>query len=130
MWTGVPRADYTTRWDHIFHLIPRARVILKVHLQIIICIHSPIFVPMPKIIVLHQLVETRLENIEVVGSITWLVKLIIFLKRLKPRSRVTVLYTEHVKEPGGAHRSFVLYPWTITHRNLPSFRCVALIGNR
>ena len=30
-----------------------------------------------------------------------------------PRLRVTVLYTKHVKEPGGILSSFVLYPFTI-----------------
>ena len=36
---------------------------------------------------------------------------------LKPRSRVTVLHTEHVKEPGGALISFVLYPCSIPRNN-------------
>ena len=37
--------------------------------------------------------------------------------RLKPRSRVTVLYTEDIKEPGGAFSSFLLYPCTIPRNN-------------
>ena len=32
-------------------------------------------------------------------------------------SRVTVLYAEHVKEPGGILSSFVLYPCTIPRNN-------------
>ena len=35
----------------------------------------------------------------------------------KPRSHVTVLDTEHVKEPGGALSRFVLYPCTIPCNN-------------
>ena len=27
MWMDVPRADYTTRWDHVLYLIPRACII-------------------------------------------------------------------------------------------------------
>ena len=60
MWTDVSRADYTTRWDHVFHLIPRARIISKVHLRI--CIHGCKFAPTPKVIVL-QGVECGTVNI-------------------------------------------------------------------
>ena len=38
----------------------------------------------------------------------------------KPRSRVTMVYTKHVKEPDGALGSFVLYPYTIPRNNYPS----------
>ena len=40
-----------------------------------------------------------------------------FGRDVKPGSRVTVLYTEHVKEPGGILSSFVLYPCTIPRNN-------------
>ena len=33
---------------------------------------------------------------------------------------MTVLYTEHVIDPGGALSSFVLYPCTIPRNNQPS----------
>ena len=40
-----------------------------------------------------------------------------FFRMRKPRSRVTILCTEHVKKPGGALGSFVLYPYTIPPNN-------------
>ena len=39
------------------------------------------------------------------------------LSDVKPKSLVTVLYAEHVKEPGGILSSFVLYPCTIPRNN-------------
>ena len=39
--------------------------------------------------------------------------LLSFRLDFKPRSRVTVLYAENIKEPGGALSSFVLYPCTV-----------------
>ena len=36
----------------------------------------------------------------------------------KPRSHLMVLYTEHIKKPGGTLNSFILYPCTIPHDNL------------
>ena len=43
--------------------------------------------------------------------------LLSFRSDCKPRSFVMVLYTEHIKEPGGALGSFVLYPCTIPCNN-------------
>ena len=51
MWMDVSHANYTTRWDHVFHLIPRACIISKVHLQI--CIDGCKFAPTPKVMALH-----------------------------------------------------------------------------
>ena len=35
----------------------------------------------------------------------------------KQRSHVTLLYSEHVKEPGGALSTFILYPCTLPSNN-------------
>ena len=85
---------------------------------------------------LAQYVERRTREHRVLGLYRlwvrvpgWTTKksLIVFVK---PRSRVTVLYTEHVKEPGGILSSFVLYPCTIPRNNSPSSGGVAQMGNR
>ena len=65
--------------------------------------------------------ERSTLKLEVVGSIPGLVNPTIINclsdETLKTWSRVTVLFTEHVNEPGGALSSFVVYPCTISRNN-------------
>ena len=66
-------------------------------------------------------VEHSTYKLAVVGSIHEHAKLTItycFLDETLNRGpRVTVLYTEHVKEQGGTPSSFILYPCTIPRDN-------------
>ena len=68
-----------------------------------------------------HLVEHSTWIFEVVGLIPGLVNLTITNRlsdvTLKPRNRITILYTEHEKESGGALGSFALYPCTILRNN-------------
>ena len=73
---------------------------------------------------LAQLVERRTHEHNVSGlyrcgfeSPAGQLKLLSFGWDVKPRSRVTVLYAERVKEPGGILSNFVLYPCTIPRNN-------------
>ena len=62
----------------------------------------------------HQIQNWRLQTLS-----SWKSLKCVVCERVKPKSRVTVLYAEHVKEPGGAHSSFVLYPCTFPRNNYP-----------
>ena len=52
--------------------------------------------------------ESPAGQLEIAKSFGW---------DLRPKSRVTALYPEHVKKPGGIVNGFVLYPSTIPHNN-------------